>query len=60
MNRSYATKGKNRQNVMTIFSKEFRKRKGEMDLAPLYFSISNLLKESGEMSMKETQTLILF
>lgn len=31
-----------------------------MDLAPLYFSISNLLKESGEMSMKETQTLILF
>lgn len=45
---------------MTIFSKQFKQRKGEMDLAPLYFSISNLLKESGEMYGKETQTLIVF
>lgn len=45
MNRSYADKDKNRQNVMITFSKEFKQRKGEMDLVPLYFSISNLLKE---------------
>lgn len=30
---------------MITFSKEFKQRKGEMDLVPLYFSISNLLKE---------------
>lgn len=44
---------KNRQNVATIFSKWFKKRKREVDLVPLYFSISNLLKpESGNEQRK--------